>query len=62
MEITENKEQYFTLLTVTLIIICVIFIAFCEYAAFAYGSPVFDTSVPPVQTGGINPLVLQNLP
>ena len=63
MEITENKEQYFTLLTVTLIVICVIFIAFCEYAAFAYGEPVFDTSVePPVQTGGINALVLQNLP
>ena len=63
MEITENKEQYFTLLTVTLIVICVIFIAFCEYAAFAYGEPVFDTSVePPIQTGGVNALVLQNLP
>ena len=63
MEITENKENYFTLLTITLIGICAIFLAFCEYAAFAYGEPVFDTSVePPVQTGGINPLVLQNLP
>ena len=60
MEITENKEQYFTLLTVTLIVICAIFISFCEYAAFAYGEPVFDAAG--VQTGGIDPLVLQNLP
>ena len=51
------------MLTITLIVICAIFIGFCEYAAFAYGKPVFDTSVdPPVQTGGINALVLQNLP
>ena len=63
MEITENKEQYFTLLTITLIVICAIFVAFCEYAAFAYGEPVFDNTVePPKQTGGINALVLQNLP
>ena len=63
MEITENKEQYFTLLTITLIFICVIFISFCEYAAFAYGEPIFNTAVdPPVQTGGVNALVLQNLP
>ena len=63
MEITENKEQYFTLLTITLIVICAIFVAFCEYAAFAYGEPVYDTKVdPPKQTGGINALVLQNLP
>ena len=56
MEITENKEQYFTLLTVTLIVICAIFISFCEYAAFAYGEPIFDAAG--VQTSGIDPLVL----
>jgi proton-coupled amino acid transporter len=43
LELTENKENYFTLLSVTLVFICIIFVAFCEYAAFAYGLPEFNT-------------------
>ena len=49
LELTENKDQYFKLLTVTLCVICTIFIAFCEYAAFGYGS-------------NAHALILQNLP
>ena len=62
MEITENKEQYYKLLTITLIFICLIFVAFCEYAAFAFGEPQFNKAKPPEQIGGTHALVLQNLP
>ena len=46
MEITENEDQYFTLLTATLIVICTIFVSFAEFAAFAYGPPVFSETEP----------------
>ena len=36
------------------------FLGFCEFAAFAYGVPVFDDQH--TQISGITPLVLQNLP
>ena len=60
LELTENKEGYFKLLTITLVIICAIFILFCEFAAFAYGEPLEDAEGNHVS--GLNPLVLQNLP
>ena len=60
LELTENKEQYFTLLTITLCVICTIFIAFCEYSAFAYGETEFNDDKS--YKSGIHPLVLQNLP
>ena len=60
LELTENKENYFTLLSVTLVFICIIFVAFCEYAAFAYGVPEYDANGGYVK--GLHPLVLQNLP
>ena len=60
LELTENKENYFTLLSVTLVFICIIFVAFCEYAAFAYGMPEYDADNKYVK--GLHPLVLQNLP
>ena len=58
MEITEDKENYYKLLTITLIFICVTFIAFCEFAAFAFGEPIFLTDKAEQQTGGTHALVL----
>jgi len=60
MEITENKEQYFSLLVGTLIVIFLIFVSFCEYAAFAYGEE--ELNAEGLHIGGIQPLVLQDLP
>lgn len=56
MELTENKDQYFTLLTVTLCVICTIFVCFCEYSAFGYGVPVNNEDGDYVS--GVHPLVL----
>ena len=60
LELTENKENYFTLLSGTLVVICLIFVAFCEYAAFAYGKPLKNDDG--MYISGLHPLVLQNLP
>ena len=46
MEITENKEQYFPLMTGTLIVICIIFVSYCEFAAFAWGVPQMSPDDP----------------
>ena len=58
MEVTENKEQYYSILVATVVFICVLYIGFSEFVLFSYGG-----YVPLINPSGLQqPLIIDSLP
>ena len=57
MEVTEDKENYFKILTAVVVFICILYITFSEFTLFAYGGYT------PSNPDGLNqPLIIDSLP
>ena len=57
MEVTNDKENYFKILTATVVFICVLYISFSEFVLFSYGG-----YTPENPTGLDQPLIIDSLP
>jgi hypothetical protein len=57
MEVTEDKENYFKILTAVVVFICILYITFSEFTLFSYGGYT------PSNPDGLNqPLIIDSLP